>query len=58
MPGFTHRSLVGDMIRRDRILDVRIDDHLRVSQGKWGSARHATPSILGRWSVRSITQSG
>jgi hypothetical protein len=34
MPGFTHRSLVADRIGRDSIQDVRIDDYLRVSQGK------------------------
>ena len=38
MPASPPRSLVGDRIRRDSIQGVRIDDHLRVSQGKWGSA--------------------
>lgn len=46
MPASPPRSLVGDRIRRDSIKDVRIDDHLRVSQGKWGHARHATAAIV------------
>jgi hypothetical protein len=37
MPGSPPRSLVRDRIRGDSIQDVRIDDHLRVSQGRWGS---------------------
>jgi hypothetical protein len=38
IPGSTHRSLVADTIGRDSIQEVRIDDHLRVSRGRWGSA--------------------
>ena len=39
--------LVADGIRRDSIQDVRIDDHLRISQGRRGNhARQATPAIL------------
>ena len=51
--------LVADGIRRDSIQDVRIDDHLRISQGRRGDhARQATPAILRPESIRGITQSG
>jgi hypothetical protein len=52
MRGATRRSLVAGATRRV-IQDVRIDDHLRSSQGRRGEhARYATPAIL-RPQVRS-----
>jgi hypothetical protein len=46
--GPTRRSLLAGVTRRDIIhQDVRIDDHLRFSQGRRGEhARHAMPAIL------------
>jgi hypothetical protein len=59
VPGSTRRFLVADAIGRDSIQDVRIDDHLRIGQGRRGEhARHATAAILRPGGPPGITRSG
>jgi hypothetical protein len=53
------RSLVTGTIGRDRIEDIRIDDHLRIGRGRRGEhARHATAAILRPPDLPGITRSG
>jgi hypothetical protein len=56
--GPIRRSLLAGATRHDIIQDVRIDDHLRIGQGRGEHARHATLAMLWPEAGRSITRNG